>query len=505
MATTSRAWGGNKGNWVPLNPQLAEVVTSGLTVMARIPDADAGASVKDYFYFMAQVRGMALQESLGAPALELYVEGTGLRYAMPLDELGVYGPPLEAFRDISRSGLISNVLAVADGTNVHDQGKTIDPVRLREMTMRAALARSSDALAPARGTPPEMRRPQATPSRDRAREPTSLGRRLGAQAAAFLDRPGVRHDVDSRGAMAVGAHVDADDLEQHAAVFPAAAALDQSPRAIEQRGAEHDRRESARDAERARSHLGTAVREGMFQTPSARRDQASDEGEQRTSATSSTPARATAQAAAGEPGPDPVDGVTDDRLVLLEAEAATGGARGSPGVPSVTGWFRGGTMATSVSEVYGYEVSKIKSQPGHDKRRLNSFYVVRGGRGPRIVITQHYALALMSHHGNSSSHLSEHKIWESALSYATACASEVRSEQLRRAAVPAVATAADHHSVPSRGRRSEGAPRHPGAVPTERSAAPHTSAWSVERATAARRSRESARSAAAAIQLESRG
>ena len=66
--------GGRKGNWVPLNPQLAEVVTSGLTVMARIPDGDAAASVKDYFYFMAQVRGMALRESLGAPALELYVD-----------------------------------------------------------------------------------------------------------------------------------------------------------------------------------------------------------------------------------------------------------------------------------------------------------------------------------------------------------------------------------------------------------------------------------------------
>ena len=147
-------------------------------------------------------------------------------------------------------------------------------------------------------------------------------------------------------------------------------------------------------------------------------------------------------------------------------------------------------MATSVSTVYGYEVSKIKSQPGHDKRRLSSFYVVRGGREPRIVITQHYALALMSNHGNSSSHLSEHKIWESALSYATACASEVRSEQLRRASVPAVATAADHHSVPSRGRQSEGAPLHPGSVPTERSATPHTSA-ALERARAARRSRES--------------
>ena len=113
------------------------------------------------------------------------------------------------------------------------------------------------------------------------------------------------------------------------------------------------------------------------------------------------------------------------------------------------------SRTTNVSEVCGYEVSNIKSQPVHDKRRLSSFYVVRGGRGPRIVITQHYALALMSHHGNSSSHLSEHKIRESALSYATACASEVRSEQLRRASVPAVATAADHHSVPSRvgGRR----------------------------------------------------
>ena len=107
---------------------------------------------------------MALEESLGAPALELYVEGTGLRYAMPLGELGVYGPPLEAFREILRSGLINNVLAVADGTNVHDQGKTTDPVRLREMTMRAAMARSSAADPPARGTPPEGQRPQATPA-----------------------------------------------------------------------------------------------------------------------------------------------------------------------------------------------------------------------------------------------------------------------------------------------------------------------------------------------------
>ena len=112
-------------------------------------------SVTDYFYFMAQVRGMALEESLGAPALELYVEGTGLRYAMPLGELGVFGPPLGAFREISRSGITSNVLTVPDGTNVHDQGKTIDPVRLREMTMRAAMARSSAKNPPTHGTPPE--------------------------------------------------------------------------------------------------------------------------------------------------------------------------------------------------------------------------------------------------------------------------------------------------------------------------------------------------------------
>ena len=104
-------------------------------------------------------------------------------------------------------------------------------------------------------------------------------------------------------------------------------------------------------------------------------------------------------------------------------------------------------MAPSVNEVYGYEVLKIKGQPGHDKRRLNSFYVVRGGRGPRIVITQHYALALMSHHGSSSSHLSEHKLWESALSYAAAWASEVRKEQLRRAIVrPLIPSAAKHCS-----------------------------------------------------------
>ena len=159
--------------------------------------------------------------------------------------------------------------------------------------------------------------------------------------------------------------MDADDLGQRSAVFPATAALDQSPRAVEQRGAEHDRREAARDAERARSHLSTAVREGMFQTPSARRDQASDEREQRTPATSSTPARTATQAAAGEPVPDPVDGVADDKLVLLEAEAATGSQYlHHPGVPSATGWFRGGTMATNVSEVYGYEVSNIKTQPG---------------------------------------------------------------------------------------------------------------------------------------------
>ena len=70
--------GCEKGTWVPLNPQLAEVVASGLTVvvLVRKPD-DAPLSVADYFYFKAQVRGMALEESPGSPALELYVEGTG--------------------------------------------------------------------------------------------------------------------------------------------------------------------------------------------------------------------------------------------------------------------------------------------------------------------------------------------------------------------------------------------------------------------------------------------
>ena len=175
--------GGEKGTWVPLNPQLAEVVASGLTMMVLIRKPDnAPLSVADYFYFMSQVRGMALDESLGAPALVLYVEGTDLRYAMPLDELaGVVGPPLEAFREISCSGITSNVLAVADGTMVSDQGMAIDPMRLREMAMRAAMARSSSSNPPAHGTPPEGQRPQATPSRDRARELMSLDRKLGAQ------------------------------------------------------------------------------------------------------------------------------------------------------------------------------------------------------------------------------------------------------------------------------------------------------------------------------------
>ena len=403
------AWGGRRGPGChsTRSLRLAEVVTSGLTVMALIRKAGFGISVADYFYFMAQVRGMALEQSLGAPALELYVEGTGLRYAIPLDELGVFGPPLAAFREISRSRITSNVIAVPDGTMVSDQGKTIEPVRLREMAMQAAMARSSTTNPPAHGTPPESQRPQVTPARDRARESMSLGRQLGVQAAAFLDRPRGRHDAGSRGAMAVGvgAHVDAGDLGQHAAVSSTAAALDQSPRTAEQRGAEHDRREAAKDAEHAQSYLSTAVREGMFQTPSARREQASGERERRTPATSTTPARAAGQAATGEPFPDPVDGITDDKLVLLEAEAATGGALG---VPSATGWFRGGMMAPTVSMVYGHEVSNTRCQPGHDKRGLESFYVVRGGRGLRIAITQHYALALMSHHGHSSSHLSEH-------------------------------------------------------------------------------------------------
>ena len=162
--------GEEKGTWVPLNPQLAEVVASGLTMMVLIRKPDnAPLSVADYFYFMAQVRGMALDESLGAPALELYVESAGLRYAMPLDEPGVFGPPLEAFREISRSGITSNVLAIADGTIVSDQGMTIDPVRLREMmAMQAAMPRSSASNPPAHGTPPEGQRPQATPARDRA-------------------------------------------------------------------------------------------------------------------------------------------------------------------------------------------------------------------------------------------------------------------------------------------------------------------------------------------------
>ena len=132
---------------MPLNPQLAEVVASGLTVMVLIRKADFGISVTDYFYFMAQVRGMALEESLGAPALELYIEGRRHRPAVrnAARRARVFGPPLEAFREISRSGITNNVLAVPDGsTNVHEQGKTIDPVRLlREMTIRAAMTRSS--------------------------------------------------------------------------------------------------------------------------------------------------------------------------------------------------------------------------------------------------------------------------------------------------------------------------------------------------------------------------
>jgi hypothetical protein len=245
---------------------------------------------------------------LGAPALELYIEGRRHRPAVrnAARRARVFGPPLEAFREISRSGITNNVLAVPGGsTNVHDQGKTIDPVRLlREMTIRAAMTRSSASDPPACGTPAAG--DAGTRPRSRADVARSTSRRASSKqppSLTGLGPGGVRHDVGSRGAMTVGAHVDAGDLGQHAAVFPAAAALDQSPRAVEQRGAEHDRREAARGTERARSHLSTAVREGMFQTPSARRDQASDERERRTPATSSTPSRTAGQTAAGPIAP----------------------------------------------------------------------------------------------------------------------------------------------------------------------------------------------------------
>jgi hypothetical protein len=157
-------------------------------------------------------------------------------------------------------------------------------------------------------------------------------------------------------------------------------------------------------------------------------------------------------------------------------------------------------MSPDATVVYGYEVRNIKLQPGYNKRSMKSSHVVRNGRGLRIAITVHYALVLMSQHGHPGAHLTEHKTWESALSYAMACASEVRSEQRRRAAKPAVATAVEGAQVDNCVGRCGETLRPPALDAPERSATPYGDSL-LERATAARRTREIGGGAAMATRL----
>ena len=64
-------------------PALAQLVAGGrMAVQVLLRGGSAPTAMTDYFYFDAQVRGVAV-ETCGA-GIELYVPATGLRYVLPV-------------------------------------------------------------------------------------------------------------------------------------------------------------------------------------------------------------------------------------------------------------------------------------------------------------------------------------------------------------------------------------------------------------------------------------
>ena len=109
--------------------------------------------------------------------------------------------------------------------------------------------------------------------------------------------------------------------------------------------------------------------------------------------------------------PDGVPGVTDTLVHLLDPTIGFS-------VP-VVAWFRAGKVANHVESVYGHPADKVRKYPGYSKMKADKYYIVSHGRGPRFVITSHYALALFGRDevGGSTpaAHLEKVGSWDDAV------------------------------------------------------------------------------------------
>ena len=89
----------------------------------------------------------------------------------------------------------------------------------------------------------------------------------------------------------------------------------------------------------------------------------------------------------GSAEPDRVPGVTDTLVRLLDPTVGFN-------VP-VVAWFRAGKVANHAESAHGHPADKVRRYPGYSKMKADRYHIVSHGRGPRFVITSHYALALL--------------------------------------------------------------------------------------------------------------
>ena len=194
------------------SPALAELVAGGrMTVQVLLRDGSTPTAMTDYYYFDAQVRGVAVET--GGAGIELYVSATGLRYVLPVVDFSSweFGPSVaSAWPEVTRHGMDRTApnLAVADGQSVVD-ASIIDPGLLRSASMYSARLRGAPV-----GVPPQLalhaaaRAPSAAPVGGvdwgvggTRHLPPGPAARLGLvpEALSFLSRPEVRGDVDCHG------------------------------------------------------------------------------------------------------------------------------------------------------------------------------------------------------------------------------------------------------------------------------------------------------------------
>ena len=133
------------------SPALARLVAGGrMTVQVLLRDGSTPVALTDYFYFDAQVRGVAVET--GGEGIELYVPATGLRYVLPVVDFASwdFGPSVaSAWPEVTRHGMDRTApnLAVADGQSVVG-ASIIDPSLLRSASLYSARLRGAPVAVP---------------------------------------------------------------------------------------------------------------------------------------------------------------------------------------------------------------------------------------------------------------------------------------------------------------------------------------------------------------------